>query len=102
VFVEHPEQCPVTVQPQSPHPLTTGSAPFTLVDEHYVMALDDPHADVFLTTVSQHGSQPGGWTRTAGEGRVCVLTPGHNLDVWLHPSFQTLLRNSLCWCSKTL
>jgi type 1 glutamine amidotransferase len=99
-FVEHPPQCPVTVEPKEGHPLTAGSAPFTLVDEHYFMELDDARADVFLTTRSEYGTQPGGWTRGEGEGRVCVLTPGHNLDVWLHPSFQSLLRNALHWCSK--
>ena len=100
VFASHPPQCPVTVEPRDGHPLTAGSTPFTLVDEHYIMELDDRHADVFLTTTSEHGTQPGGWTRAEGEGRVCVLTPGHNLHVWLHPSYQTLIHNALRWCSK--
>jgi type 1 glutamine amidotransferase len=82
VFREHPEQCPVTVEPRASHPLTKGSETFVLVDEHYFMDLDDDQADVFLTIKSEHGAQPGGWTRTEGDGRVCVLTPGHNLEVW--------------------
>ncbi len=100
VFTHHPEQCPVTVTPRVGHPLSKGSTPFTLTDEHYFMALDDPQADVFMTTASEHGEQPGGWRRVEGTGRVVVLTPGHNLQVWLHPSFQTLLLNSLRWCGK--
>ena len=92
----------VTVEPLGGHPLTAGSGPFTLVDEHYMMELDDTGADVYVTTTSEHGTQPGGWTRTEGEGRVCVLTPGHNVEVWGHPSFQALLTNGLRWCSKTL
>jgi type 1 glutamine amidotransferase len=67
-------------------------------DEHYFMALDDTKADVFVATVSEHGEQPGGWRRKEGRGRVAVLTPGHNLEVWLHSSFQVLLRNCLRWC----
>jgi uncharacterized protein len=108
VFVEHPPQCPVTVAPLTGHPLTAGSKAFTAVDEHYFVALDDPQAEVFLTTTSEHGTQPGGWTRIESSGlgsvggRVCVLTPGHNVEVWLHPSFQTLLRNGLRWCAKAL
>jgi type 1 glutamine amidotransferase len=102
VFTHHPEQCPVTVNPHAGHPLSAGSAPFTLNDEHYFMALDDPQADVFMTTKSEHGEQPGGWRRIAGDGRVAVLTPGHNLEVWLHPSFQTLLLNSLRWGGKLI
>jgi type 1 glutamine amidotransferase len=100
VFTSHPEQCPVTVEPAAGHTLSSGSAPFTLVDEHYMMALDDPQADVFLTTVSEHGKQPGGWTRYEGKGRVCVLTPGHNLEVWLHPSYQAAIHNSLHWVAN--
>ena len=64
------------------------------------MALDDPHADVFVTTRSEHGSQPGAWRRAEGAGRVAMLTPGHNVEVWLHPSFQALLLNALRWCGK--
>jgi type 1 glutamine amidotransferase len=100
VFTEHPPKCPVTIEPQPGHPLTAGCEAFTLQDEHYHMALDDAQADVFLITRSEHGSQPGGWRRTEGAGRVGVLTPGHNLDVWLHPSFQALLLNALLWCGK--
>ena len=99
-FVSHPPQCPVTVEPRPGHPLGAGCEPFTVLDEHYQIRLDDPQAEVFLTTVSAHGSQPGGWMRLEGAGRVCVLTPGHNVDVWLHPSYQMLLRSALHWCGK--
>jgi type 1 glutamine amidotransferase len=100
VFDHHPEQCPVTVEPQAGHALCAGSQPFTLQDEHYFMAMEAAPLEVFVTTRSEHGSQPGGWTRTQGRGRVAVLTPGHNLEVWLHPSYQALLRNALRWCGK--
>ena len=100
VFREHPDQCPVTVEPLADHPLSAGSESFTLVDEHYQMHLDDQQAEVFLMTKSQHGSQPGGWRRYEGDGRVCVLTPGHNLEVWQHPAYQRLLLNALRWCSN--
>ncbi|HEY6075136.1 MAG TPA: ThuA domain-containing protein [Anaerolineales bacterium] len=102
VFTQHPEQCPVMIEPHKGHSLSAGSAVFTVRDEHYFMALDDLRADVFVTTKSEHGEQPGGWRRTEGNGRVVVLTPGHNLEVWLHPSFQTLLLNSLRWCNKLI
>jgi type 1 glutamine amidotransferase len=98
VFVSHPPQCMVTIEPHASHQLTTGSASFTIKDEHYHMALDDPQADVFLTTASEHGTQPGGWTRREGAGRVAVLTPGHNVEVWLHPDYQALIGNALRWC----
>jgi type 1 glutamine amidotransferase len=99
VFAHHPEQCPVTISPRPEHPLSNGTSAFTLTDEHYFMAMDDPQADMFLTTTSEHGEQPAGWTRMEGSGRVAVLTPGHNLEVWLHSSFQMLLLNALRWCA---
>ena len=100
VFSDHPDQCPVMVEPLAGHPLTEESESFTLVDEHYMMDLDDDQADIFLHTKSEHGTQPGGWRRHEGNGRVCVMTPGHNLEVWQHRSYQRLLLNALRWCSK--
>ena len=100
VFTHHPEQCPVTMEPKAGHPFAEGTACFTLTDEHYHMALDDHQADIFLTTHSEYGVQPGGWRRVEGAGRVAVLTPGHNLEVWLHPDFQRLILHSLQWCGR--
>ncbi len=99
-FLRHPEECQVTVEPKSDHPVAAGVNQFTVTDEHYFMELDAEDAEVFLETRSEHGVQPAGWTRTDGAGRVCVLTPGHNVDVWLHPEFQKLLRNGLDWVGK--
>lgn len=100
-FLHHPPECEVVIEPRADHPLTAGvGEAFAVWDEHYVVALDDPSADVFLSSRSNHGLQPAGWSRTEGAGRVSVLTPGHNPAVWLHPSFQTLLRNSLRWVAR--
>jgi len=99
-FIKHPPQCLVTVEPCGGHLLTAGSTPFTLMDEHYFMEYDEAQIDLFLTATSEHGTQPAGWTRMEGAGRVYVLTPGHNVEVWRYPSFQTLLHNGLRWCSK--
>lgn len=103
VFLSHPPQCEVTLESCAGHSLTAGIAgSCTVVDEHYQMALDDAQANVFLHSRSVHGVQPAGWTRTEGRGHVCVLTPGHNLAVWLHPSFQRLLTNALDWVANPL
>ena len=101
-FAGHPAQCDVTVQPAAGHPLAAGCTSFTGHDEHYQMAMNDPDVDLFLHTASEHGNQPGGWTRTHGKGHVCVLTPGHNLPIWLHPSYQRLLHNCLAWCAAKI
>lgn len=99
-FLRHPPECAVTVEPKAGHPLAGDLASFTIRDEHYFVELADAQADVFLHTRSEHGVQPAGWTRTEDKGRVCVLTPGHNLEVWLHPAFQKLLSNALRWAAK--
>ncbi len=101
VFDKHPKQCPVTVTPLPDHALTTGVAAFTAQDEHYHMHYDGDDDAVFLNSTSEHGTQPAGWTRQEGQGRVCVLTPGHNVEVWLQPAFQTLLTHALLWCAPT-
>src|SRR5690242_19393024 len=100
-FERHPDQCTVTLEPCAAHPLVAGVAEFTVHDEHYFMAMTGAPVDVFLRSRSEHGLQPAGWTRTGdGDGRVCVLTPGHNLEVWLHPEFQKLLLNGMEWVVK--
>ncbi|MGI6368988.1 MAG: ThuA domain-containing protein [Anaerolineae bacterium] len=98
-FDHHPPQCPVTIQPLQGHPLTAGVEPFTVQDEHYHMLLDDAGADVFMTTSSEHGEQPGGWTRLEGQGRVCVLTPGHTEQAFTHPGMSRLICNAVAWCA---
>jgi type 1 glutamine amidotransferase len=74
---------------------------FTTQDEHYFVRMEDRRAEVFLQSISTHGVQPAGWARTEGEGRVCILTPGHNVEFWRHSEFQNLLLNALRWTAKT-
>ncbi|WP_175414926.1 ThuA domain-containing protein [Nibricoccus aquaticus] len=101
-FTHHPPACEVTIESTDDHALTAGvDARFSVFDEHYFVTLDDLDADVFLRSRSSHGMQPSGWTRREGAGRVCVLTPGHFAQVWLHPSFQKLLANALRWVSAS-
>jgi type 1 glutamine amidotransferase len=97
-FTQHPPPCEVRLEPVPGHPLGAGVGPaFTVHDEHYFVELADLNVAVFLHSHSGHGMQPAGWVREEGRGRVCVLTPGHTLPVWRHPSFQTLLANALRW-----
>jgi type 1 glutamine amidotransferase len=102
VFDMHPPQCMVTVEPTQAEEITAGVLPFTIKDEHYFMAMSDAPGDVFLKATSEHGEQPAGWRRTEGDGQVVVLTPGHNVEVWLHPGYQTLLRNAAKACTSRL
>jgi type 1 glutamine amidotransferase len=114
-FVFHPQACPVTVQPVKPHPVTLGVEIFCEIDEHYRLELLGSDADILIASYSPaQGDEskyqedpskntrawicPAGYVRTQGKGRVCVLTPGHTIEVWLNPQFRRTLVNALHWC----
>ena len=116
-FVFHPEACPVTVQPIKPHPVTEGVGMFCEIDEHYRLEILVPDADILIASYSppqgeenkykedpSHNTPawicPAGYVRTQGKGRICVLTPGHLLPVWLNPHYQRTLANALRWCAR--
>jgi type 1 glutamine amidotransferase len=115
-FLGHPNACPVTVQPVKPHPVTEGVGMFCETDEHYRIEITASDADILVASYSPaqgeerkyqedpyHNMQAAiyaaGYVRTQAAGRVCVLTSGHLLSVWLNPQFQKLLSNSLRWCA---
>lgn len=115
-FMYHPSSCPVTVQPVKPHPVTEGVGMFCETDEHYRLELLTDDADILIASYSPpqgdeskyeedpyHNSMawigPAGYVRSQGKGKICVLTPGHFLPVWLHPDFQRTIKNALHWCA---
>ncbi|MBQ9409508.1 MAG: ThuA domain-containing protein [Clostridia bacterium] len=100
-FQFHPPQCPVTVRATKPHPITQGVQSFIARDEHYVIDLVADDADVFLESVSDTpaDTQPAGYTRQIGKGRLCVLTPGHTLSALSNPEYLKMIANALKWCA---
>ena len=102
-FEWHPEQCPVTVHFKDSHPLVSGLTDFTITDEHYfVQTVHENKNNYLMDTCSSYGNQPGGWTRLCGQGRICVLTPGHTPEVWHQEQMQQLLTRVLKGCGKAL
>jgi type 1 glutamine amidotransferase len=98
-FTRHPHQCPVTLEYAGDFGLAEDDPrTIEIFDEHYFVDVIEG-IQVFLHSTSEHGTQPAGWTRLQGKGRVCVLTPGHYLEVWQHPVYQHTLRNALDWCA---
>lgn len=100
LFAWHPAQLEVALDPAQGHPLCQGVAAFAGMDEHYFVNRSPEAVEVFLTSRSRHGSVPAGWTRRHGAGRVAVLTPGHNVEMWWDANFQQLLANTLRWCGE--
>ncbi|MBO6158640.1 MAG: ThuA domain-containing protein [Firmicutes bacterium] len=95
-FLGHPPRCAVTYSVVNPeHPIMDGVEDFTERDEHYQL---DVTAE-FVTTLFESSSEtggaglPAGFLHVVGNGRVVVLTPGHNLAVWKNPNFQRILKN---------
>lgn len=98
-FDFHPAQCPVTINPiDTSHPIMQQVNSYVTTDEHYHIRLIAKDMHVLFETVSEHGSQIGGYVRTQGNGRICVLTPGHNIENWLADDYQRILFNALVWC----
>ena len=97
----HPPRCGVDVKITADHPVTKGVQDFFIRDEHYQIDVVTNDADVFMHTVSETGGdQVAGYTRTIGDGRLCVLTPGHCVDVFYNEEFKKLLTNAIRWCAK--
>ena len=116
-FVFHPSQVPVTVQPIKPHPVTDGVEMFCEKDEQYYVKLETDDVDIILAayappqgdeskrTATSNVNHPGGivpagYVRNQGKGRICVITPGHNPEVWLNCNFQRLIENAVKWCGN--
>lgn len=99
-FLSHPLRCEVLLKKAKEHPIMCGvDEQFFVRDEHYQMEILAEDADIFLTSVSDTGGlQTAGYTREMGEGRLCVLTPGHTLSVWQNKQFQRIFLNAVAWC----
>lgn len=100
-FLGHPPRCGVDVAiTNRDHPITKGVEDFHIRDEHYqITVVAEDAKELFRTRSEKGGDQVGGYTRNMGDGRLCVLTPGHTVDVWYHPQFQRLLSNAIYWCA---
>jgi len=116
-FTFHPNNCPVTVAPVKPHPVTDGVGMFCEIDEHYRLEILTDDVEIIMASYSapqgeesKYEEDPyhnttawigaAGLVRKQGKGHVCVLTPGHLLLVWLNPEFQKTLENALNWTAS--
>lgn len=102
-FISHPPRCTVEVKMTGSHKICDGINDFVIRDEHYNIGLIADDADIFCGTLSDTGgNQTGGYTRLIKNGRLCVLTPGHTVDVWYNEGFRRLLTNCIRWCAKKI
>jgi type 1 glutamine amidotransferase len=90
------------------HPIVEGITSFDLhTEQYYVHA--DPSNNVLATTTFktdpdfpwiEGATMPAVWTRTWGEGKVFVCTPGHSLADLNTPEVRTIIERGLLWASK--
>lgn len=100
----HPPQCPVDFKvTNSAHPIMKGISDFTFPqDEHYRIEVLCDDADIFCETISAEGTFPAGMTRVIGDGRLCLLSPGHNAFAINVPEYQKVICNALDWITKKI
>jgi type 1 glutamine amidotransferase len=100
-FLTHPPRCDMHVEIVAGHPVTKGVEDFDIRDEHYQLDITAKDIDVLFKTSSQPGGNHiGGYAKTYGKGRICVMTPGHILSVWQHPQYRKLLSNAIKWSAN--
>jgi type 1 glutamine amidotransferase len=89
-------------------PIVEGITHFDLHTEQYYVHADPTNNVLATTTFRAHpdfpwidgATMPAVWTRTWGEGRVFVCTPGHSLADLDVPEVRTIIERGLLWASK--
>ena len=97
-----PFKCTVT---DPSHPITQGVRDFVVTDEqHYYDHTVQPD-HVFLQSVNEDGltfkdkgsAGAAGWAFPFGQGRVCMLAPGHTFEVLMNPEYAKVQKSAVRW-----
>jgi type 1 glutamine amidotransferase len=101
-FVDH------EIEVVADHPIVAGIEHFSLHTEQYYVHADPTNQVLATTTFRAHpdypwiagATMPAVWTRTWGDGRIFVCTPGHSLADLDQPEVRTIIERGLLWASK--
>lgn len=101
-FVDH------EINVVSDDPIVEGLTHFALHTEQYYVHADPTNNVLATTTFRAHpdfpwiegATMPAVWTRTWGEGRIFVCTPGHSLEDLDVPEVRTMIERGLLWASR--
>jgi type 1 glutamine amidotransferase len=101
-FVDH------RIEVVSDDPIVEGITHFDLHTEQYYVHADPTNNVLATTTFRAHpdypwiagATMPAVWTRTWGDGRVFVCTPGHKLEDLEVPEVRTIIERGLLWASR--
>ena len=96
----HPPRGSALISPTAAgrhHPLTTGIAEFTTVDEIYGFLDQDPDLVPLLTSPHGGTDHPVLWARRVGRGRVVTDLLGHDAAAMAQPDHREILRRAARW-----
>lgn len=108
-FVSHPGNAvDHRIEIVSDHPIVEGLTRFDLNTEQYYVHADPTNNVLATTTFRAHpdfpwiegATMPAVWTRTWGDGKVFVCTPGHSVADLETPEIRTIIERGLLWASK--
>jgi type 1 glutamine amidotransferase len=81
------------------HPITSGIAPFRIVDESYSRMRFSPRIKPLLTTDNPHSDHTLAWIGPFARSRVVAIQLGHGHTVFGHPSYRALVHNAILWAA---
>lgn len=98
-FTQHPEQKVLNYSPvASGHVITEGAGSFSAKEEPYQFALDNLAETTILLEYESEGKRwPAAWAHSYGSGRVVYLSPGHNIETFLDPTYRRIILRSALW-----
>lgn len=100
-FLSHPvEHQRVRYVVSEASTISQGVAPFSFLDEHYFVHVEEENTNVFMRSSSVDGESIAGWHHPFGKGLVCCLTPAHRSEGLLDAGFVHILRDALMWTAS--
>jgi type 1 glutamine amidotransferase len=101
-FTYHPGET-VHVEIADPdHPITRGLAPWTMIDETYIMESAGEGSHILLTTRHPKSLSTLAWTRQYKRARVFCLASGHGTETYENTNFQTVLARGIHWLAHRI
>ena len=90
------------------HEITKGISDFDLLTEQYWL-LHDPYMEILATTTQAvrpgdpwHKAvrSPAIWTRLWGEGRIFVITAGHDVEIVQNENVKKIIEQGILWATR--
>jgi len=99
-FVEHPVPHYMTRYVSSDLSPLGDKFDFAVMDEHYVVNVDEANTNVFMRHSSEYGESCSAWYHSYGNGKVMVLVPTHRKEGFENPEMQRLVNEAVAWVLK--